>query len=75
MACYHVTCAGDTPDIDFDSNEEEEGLGDYAGQNTTKCVVLEGLAQARDLVLIDDSPTKGFEVVPHFFQFEDPGIH
>jgi hypothetical protein len=58
MACHHVTRAGDSSDIDFDSDdEEEEGLGDYAGQNTTKCVVLEGLAQARDLVLIDDSPT------------------
>jgi hypothetical protein len=57
MACYHITRDGDTSDIDSDSDDSEEGSGDYAGQNTTKCVVLEGLAQARDLVLIADRPT------------------
>ncbi|OQU83113.1 hypothetical protein SORBI_3005G078132 [Sorghum bicolor] len=57
MACYHVTWDGDTSDIDSDSDDDEECSGDYAGQNTTKCVVLEGLAQARDLVLIADGPT------------------
>ncbi|XP_066342813.1 F-box/LRR-repeat protein At3g26922-like isoform X1 [Miscanthus floridulus] len=57
MACYHITRDGDTSDIDSDSDDGEEGSGDYAGQNTTKCVVLEGLAQARDLVLIADHPT------------------
>jgi len=56
MACYHVMRAGDTSDIEFDS-DDEEGSEDYAGQNTTKCVVLEGLAQAKDLVLIADHST------------------
>jgi len=36
MACYHVTRAGDTEDIIENSDEDEEGSGDYAGQNTTK---------------------------------------
>jgi hypothetical protein len=52
MACYHVMRAGDISDSD-----DEEGSSDYARQNTTKCVVLEGLAQAKDLVLIADRPT------------------
>jgi len=56
MACYHVMRAGDTSAIEFDS-DDEEGSEDYAGQNTTKCVVLEGLAQAKDLVLIADHST------------------
>ena len=52
MACYHVMRAGDISDSD-----DEEGSSDYARQNTTKCVVLDGLAQAKDLVLIADRPT------------------
>jgi hypothetical protein len=57
VACYHVTRDGDTSDVDSDSDDREDGSADCAGQNTTKCVVLEGLAQARDLVLIANRPT------------------
>jgi len=53
---YHVTQALDI-DSDSDSDGSEEGWGDYARQNFTKCVVLEGLAQAKDLVLIANRST------------------
>lgn len=56
---YHVTQALDI-DSDSDSDGSEEGWGDYARQNFTKYVVLEGLAQAKDLVLIANRSTNIF---------------
>lgn len=44
MGCYHVMRPGHISDSD-----SEEGSSDDSA--TTKCVLLEGLAQAKDLVL------------------------
>jgi hypothetical protein len=66
-ACYHVMRAGDTSDIDFDRTENELDSGDYAGQNTTKCVVLEGLAQAKDLVLKANHSTVHSNIYAFFY--------
>lgn len=56
MVCDYVMGTGDASNFGSDS-DDEEGSGDYAGQNTTKCVVLEGLAQAKDLELIASDRT------------------
>ncbi|XP_066342804.1 uncharacterized protein [Miscanthus floridulus] len=49
--CYQVMWPGHISDIDDDSNNEED-TEDYPGPNTQGCVLLEGLAQAKHLVLL-----------------------
>jgi len=47
-------------------SDDEEGPSDDSAM--TKCVLLEGLAQAKHLLLtIRYSTMEGFEMVPHIF--------
>lgn len=53
MGCYHVMRPGHISD----SDDEEGNSDDSAIQATTKCVLLEGLAQAKHLVLTAEYST------------------